>query len=235
MDLIAHRGLPLLYPENTEASLKAALKLKPAQIEIDVQRSKDGVYAIFHDFNIKRMTGIDEKLRKLTFSQLRNAPIYFDGEKTDERILNLDELLDIIPNDVVLNVEIKRETEEEYCWEKELVEKILKRRDPDQFVLASLNHECLMHSWEVCHELRLGVATEAMLIDTVSYLKNLPFEAYSYHPCIDYVSKAEVERLHNAGYKVFPWAVDSDSDMEKMIEADVDAVMTNDTGRFIRE
>ncbi len=232
MELIAHRGLPLFYPENTEASLKAALELKPAQIEIDVQRSKDGVYTIFHDFNIQRMTGIDAKLRELTFCQLKKAPIYFHGEKTAERILNLDELFEIVPPDVVLNIEIKRETEEEYCWERELVELILKRRRPSQFVLASLNHECLLHSWEVSHELRLGIAAEAMLIDTVSYLKNLPFEVYSYHPCIDYVSKAEVDKLHNAGYKVFPWAVDSDADMEKMIKAGADGVMTNDTGKF---
>ncbi len=234
MELIAHRGLPLLYPENTEASLKAALELKPAQIEVDVQRSKDGVYTIFHDFNIKRMTGIDEKLRNLTFSQLKSAPIYFEGKKTDQRILNLDELFDIIPSNVLLNIEIKRETEEEYCWEKELVELILKQRNPNQFVLSSLNHECLMHAWEVSHELKLGLATEAMLIDTVSYLKSLPFEVYSYHPCIDYVSKAEVKKLHDAGYKVFPWAVDSDADMEKMVNAGVDAVMTNDTGKFTR-
>lgn len=233
MDIIAHRGLPLLYPENTEASIKAAVQLKPAQIEIDVQRSKDGVFTVFHDFNIKRMSGIDEKLRNMTFSQLSCAPIYFEGQKTGERILNLDEVFDIVPEDVVLNIEIKRETEEEYCWEKELVEKILRRREPGQFVLSSLNHECLLHSREICSELKLGLAAEAMLIDTVSYLNKLPFRVYSYHPCIDYVSKAEVKKLHDAGYKVFPWAVDSDADMEKMIAAGADAVMTNDAGKFI--
>ena len=59
--IIAHRGIHnnLDIPENSIKSFKEAIKQK-LPIEFDVQLTKDNKIIIFHDYNLKRMTNLDE-------------------------------------------------------------------------------------------------------------------------------------------------------------------------------
>jgi glycerophosphoryl diester phosphodiesterase len=54
--VVAHRGDCSKAPENTLASVRAALHAGCHDIEIDVQLSKDGVPVLFHDRDFKRLT-----------------------------------------------------------------------------------------------------------------------------------------------------------------------------------
>ena len=47
--LIGHRGAPLVAPENTLASFRAAFEAGLDGVEIDVHRTRDGVLAVHHD------------------------------------------------------------------------------------------------------------------------------------------------------------------------------------------
>ena len=47
--LVAHRGDSLSHPENTEASVLAALSAGADWVEIDVQVTADGVPVLLHD------------------------------------------------------------------------------------------------------------------------------------------------------------------------------------------
>ena len=42
MLIMAHRGYPLVAPENTLSSIRKAINLNPEYLEIDVHLSKDG-------------------------------------------------------------------------------------------------------------------------------------------------------------------------------------------------
>ena len=61
--LIAHRGIHdnIDIPENTLQAFKKAVK-NNISIELDVQLTKDNVLVIFHDDNLKRMTGINKTI-----------------------------------------------------------------------------------------------------------------------------------------------------------------------------
>src|SRR5581483_9467797 len=50
---IAHRGGAALYPENTLAAFRDAVARGCDGAELDVQLSKDGEVAVFHDFRLK--------------------------------------------------------------------------------------------------------------------------------------------------------------------------------------
>jgi len=54
--LIAHRGYPRRYPENTLPAIEAALTLGAAYVEFDVQLSADGVPFVIHDDTLERTT-----------------------------------------------------------------------------------------------------------------------------------------------------------------------------------
>jgi glycerophosphoryl diester phosphodiesterase len=69
--VVAHRGLQRLYPENTRASVLAALDAGLDKVEIDVQLSADRVPVVHHDADLKRMTGKAGDLRRLPWARLQ--------------------------------------------------------------------------------------------------------------------------------------------------------------------
>ena len=70
--LVAHRGYAGRYPENTIPALHAALDTGVSYIEFDVQLTRDYVPVMFHDADIKRVTGANGSILKLDHSQATN-------------------------------------------------------------------------------------------------------------------------------------------------------------------
>jgi len=54
--IVSHRGANRLAPENTYASAKKAIESNADYVEVDVRRSKDGVYYNLHDWSLDRTT-----------------------------------------------------------------------------------------------------------------------------------------------------------------------------------
>lgn len=101
---VAHRGLfdnAKGIPENSLPAFELAAKNGFA-IETDVQASSDGVLVVFHDDNLKRMTGEDGKLSDYTFEELRTLRLL----GTEHQIPTFEEFLQAAGG-VNLVVEIK--------------------------------------------------------------------------------------------------------------------------------
>lgn len=101
---VAHRGLFDNEGGVPENSLPAFMQAAEGgfTIETDVQMSKDGVLVVFHDDNLKRMTGADVNLIDLTFDELRKLRLL----NTDCQIPTFAEFLQAA-NGANLLVEIK--------------------------------------------------------------------------------------------------------------------------------
>ena len=101
---IAHRGMfdNIKIPENSIASFKKALKYNYS-IELDVQLTKDNIPIVFHDNNLKRMTGIDKLIENTNYNELKDLKLL----NTKEHIPTLDEVLLLVNNKVLLDIEIK--------------------------------------------------------------------------------------------------------------------------------
>ena len=56
VEVIAHRGFSAVAPENTLASLRAAMEAGADALEFDLQVSADGVAFLFHDDTLDRTT-----------------------------------------------------------------------------------------------------------------------------------------------------------------------------------
>ena len=78
--IIAHRGASALAPENTLAAFKKAIDDHSEGIEFDVRLTKDGVPVVFHDSDLKRICGVEEKVSALTATELMalNAGSWFN-------------------------------------------------------------------------------------------------------------------------------------------------------------
>ncbi|KII31418.1 glycerophosphodiester phosphodiesterase [Pseudomonas fluorescens] len=111
--VIAHRGASFDAPESTAAAYKAARDLGADYLELDLQRSKDGVLFALHDNNLQRTTDVaskfperkDSPANAFTIAELKSldAGSWFNAAYPDRarpgfvglKILTLDEIIDI--------------------------------------------------------------------------------------------------------------------------------------------
>jgi len=111
--VIAHRGASYLAPEETAPAYILARELGADYLEMDIQRTADGVLVAFHDDTLERTTNIEEvypeKAQKpvqfFTLEEIKmlDAGSWFNHMFTDRarlsytklKILTLEEVLDI--------------------------------------------------------------------------------------------------------------------------------------------
>ena len=102
----AHRGLHgAAIPENSLAAFDRACEAGVG-IELDVQLSCDGVVMVFHDFDLRRMTGEEGKLCRWNSAALQRLSLQ-DSEQT---VPTLEEVLRLVDGRVPLLIELKGET-----------------------------------------------------------------------------------------------------------------------------
>ncbi len=77
----AHRGLHgSKVPENSMTAFRLA-KEQGYGVELDVQMTRDGKLVVFHDGTLKRMCGVDGRLRDFNFDELQKLSLKGTEEK----------------------------------------------------------------------------------------------------------------------------------------------------------
>lgn len=101
----AHRGLHQSRkksPENSLPAFRLAVEHNYG-IELDVQLTKDRVPVVFHDYDLKRICGVDKKVKDLTLEELHQYTLY----QSKEHIPTLKSVLEMVDGKVPLIVEFK--------------------------------------------------------------------------------------------------------------------------------
>lgn len=102
MQIIGHRACPAHGPENTVAAVRTAGPHVDG-VEIDVRRCGSGELVVVHDSDLRRLAGVDRAVDETSLDRLQEFTI---GE-SDESIPTLATLLDSVPDDIFVNVELK--------------------------------------------------------------------------------------------------------------------------------
>ncbi len=107
--IIAHRGESFDAPENTLASINLAWERGGEAVEIDVHLSKDNQVVVIHDPNTKRVGAENKKIKQQTLSELKVLDIgsWKNVKYKDEKIPTLKEVIETIPSEKKLIIEIK--------------------------------------------------------------------------------------------------------------------------------
>lgn len=100
--IIAHRGASAEKPENTRAAFRRALALKVDGIELDVHVSRDGVPVVFHDDDLRRLTGEAGPLAARTWRELQRLRV-----RGTEPIPRLVDVLRLTRRRCLVQIEIK--------------------------------------------------------------------------------------------------------------------------------
>ncbi|KAI2681362.1 glycerophosphodiester phosphodiesterase [Pseudomonas sp. TNT3] len=146
--VIAHRGASFDAPESTAAAYKLARDLGADYLEMDLQRSKDGVLFALHDDNLQRTTDVatkfperkDSPANAFTLAELKtlDAGSWFNTAYPDRarpsfvglKILTLDEIIDIAQGNPLHKPGLYIETKEPKQFpglERDLKEKLQDR------------------------------------------------------------------------------------------------------------
>jgi glycerophosphoryl diester phosphodiesterase len=133
--LVAHRGYPSKYPENTLLGIQAAVQAGARWFEFDVQCSKDLVPFLSHDDSLKRTAGLDQNIMDLSAEELAQVDVgyasRFGDKYTGTRPTRLSGLIAWLKQQAGVQafVEIKAESLEHFGHEV-VVDKIMQAIQP---------------------------------------------------------------------------------------------------------
>ena len=223
--IIAHRGASAYAPENTIAAFELAVRQGADMIELDVQRSADGVLVVFHDDTTERWDGRKRRAAMCTLAELRALDI------GGERVATLAETCAFArERGVRLNVELKA------AGFGAEVARMLRAERIEELVLISSFVEAALHESAAANP-RIPRAY-LMGNDTwrpdVRFREAWPFGALrrtgalAWHPTTElpFVNML-IPRVRRAGYQVNVWTVDDPVIMRRLIGLEVDGIITN--------
>lgn len=239
LEVTAHRGASLDYPENTISAFIGAKNLGADWIELDVQQTKDGKIIVFHDKNFKRITGVNANTWELTYEEVSklNAADYFEGKdfiisdsatlqetsNNHEKIPLLEEVINFAKeNGIKLNIELKP-TGHETDFEKKVIDIINELEFREECVITSQVYEVLERVKEYDKEI------ETVYVMSLAYGDIAPLEAAdNFSIEATSVTKKLVKRIHKKGKKLYAWTVNTEENIRKMIDLNVDNIITDD-------
>ena len=224
MQITAHRGASVFYPENTMSAFRGAKELGADWVELDVQQSKDGQIIVSHDTNFSRVAGVDANTWDMTYEEIEklDAGSFFSKEFAGEKIPLLSEVVQFAKeNNMKLNIELKP-TGHETDFEKDVIDIINE---------AGLQKDCVITSQ--VYEVLENVKAYDDSITTV-YVMSLAYGDISELTAADdfsieasNVTQDLVSKLHNEGKEIYAWTVNTEDSILEMIDMNVDNIITD--------
>ncbi|OHV87992.1 glycerophosphodiester phosphodiesterase family protein [Mesorhizobium sp. ORS 3428] len=100
-----------LYAENSLAAVEASIAMGAEIVEVDVRRSKDGVFVIMHDSWLDRTTTCKGEVVKYTLAELKKCRLVIEGTGavTNEPVSTLHEMLRATKDRILINLDNKLE------------------------------------------------------------------------------------------------------------------------------
>jgi glycerophosphoryl diester phosphodiesterase len=233
MLIIGHRGACGCAPENTIASMKLAIEQQCDGIECDVQITKDEELIICHDFTVDRTTNGKGAIKDLTLQEIRelDAGSWYSDQFAGEKIPTLQEVLELLPKDLFLNLELKSQSMITGRLEEKVVELLEKNGRIENTVISSFDHQCINTVQQINSKIKTAILTSSYLLNPWDYIKHNDLFLYSFHPNKDYVSVEMIEELHNRGYKIYSYTVNEVEQAKEFKKIGVDGIFTNYPGR----
>lgn len=223
LHVAAHRGDAVRAPENTLSAIESALDLGATLVEMDVQRTKDGVLVLHHDTSLLRMAGVPEPVSFYTYEELSAFDVGagFSEEFTGERIPTLEEALLLVKGRGGALLDVKVE-EHEVETAREILKILEDLEMKEHTYIQSFQYDFLRAIRSMDEEIQLGQIMYAAL----GRLEGLSVDFYTVRSSM--LTKNLIRRAHEAGRGVFVWVIETEEDLKQVLSYDVDGVITKD-------
>ena len=232
--VFAHRGGAALRPENTILAFDHGLSLGADGIELDVRLSRDGVVVVHHDATLERTTDGRGPLAALTAGELARLDAGYHFPEYRGRtggVPTLDEV-------------VRRYSSARFIIELKLNDPVLAHRAIDVIRAAGAVERAALGSFgtrvlRAAREYEARIPTGASQEETrlalyrswirwpVRRARYREFQVPEMSGSTRVVSPRFVKYAHEAGVAVRVWTVNDESDMRRLLDWGVDALISD--------
>ncbi len=252
--VIAHRGSPLLWPENTLTSITNSIETGADMVEFDFDVTADGELVVIHDRTVDRTTEVegDVDVADLTLAEVQELDAGYNfppeqppgyasaevnhayvppDEETPYRnqgifMPSVREVFEAVPKEFPLLIEPKRERPD-----PAQIASLIREYDREESTLVGAFESPILEAIrdEISLETGLGASEvrHFLLTQRVNERRYEPPGEFLFAPH-NIVSESIVDRAHRNGLSVLPWTVNDPDEMRRLIEAGVDGILTDD-------
>lgn len=223
--LTAHRGFSGIAPENTLVAFEKAGEYGFYATECDVHLTKDGVWVIYHDDNIFRLTNGYKNIEEATYAELQEYVID-NGVNVDyypnQKIPTLEEYL-IICKDmkIIPQIEIKNGSKEKLQEILDLLEKYDLRENA---IIISFRSEMIKKVRELDENIELWYLVEEITEENINECKNSNYKLAFNHKKND---EEIIKKAIGQGLTLCAWTVDDLTVLEELYNLGVKYITTN--------
>lgn len=219
--LIAHRGDVSKGVENSLEALKAAAKEKAAYAEMDILLTKDHQFVVMHDYNLKRLAGVDKDVKDMTLAEVQGLKIQQDGHTShipsfEEYVKRAKEL------NMKLLVELKPHGAEPENYVDLFVQKMRDLGIEKDYPAMSLDLSVMEKVEKKAPEIKTGYVIPIQFgrfeNDSVDFFA---IEDFSYQEEL-------VTQAHEMKKELYVWTVNDKQKLTKYLQQPIDGLITDE-------
>lgn len=232
--ILAHRGLPFEFPENSLSGFRCALAAGADGVELDVTLLADRTPVVHHDADLLRCSQHPGYLRDLHLEALNSISISaaFPDHPT-EKIPTLEQAIALLnQHQCWLNLELKDHGLDADRVAAAVVPLLHQFHNPEQLIVSSFSLPLLRACRQQSTRLQLGLLYEALPADWATTATRL--NAFSIHPHWQSFDSDQAQAIKAAGLRLYLWTVDQPDSIEQLWPC-VDAIISNRPQLFLAQ
>jgi glycerophosphoryl diester phosphodiesterase len=236
---VAHRGASAHAPENTLSAVRRAVAMGTDMVEVDVQRTKDGVLVLLHDPTLLRTTDVRRRFPKrrpwrvtdFTYDEIAtlDAGSWMDYAYTGEQVPTLNEtLMEVRGSRTGLLLEVKRPENHPH-----IIRDLVHVLESSAWLLpAGASHPLVVQSFDIAAMKELKTCAPQVSVGLLgrprtSNLPALATWADQVNPFHRAADPAYVAQVQSLGMRCLVWTVDEEPALRRAAGLGVDGIITN--------
>ena len=220
IEMIAHRGYVYKGVENSIEALEGAAEVGANYVELDILLTKDNKFVVMHDYNLKRLAGINKRVQDMNFDEVVGLTIK-QGNYTS-KIPSLEEFVNKARElNIKLIIELKPHGGEPNNYIDILIDEI-KRLKLENYKFMSLNSKVIDELETIAPNLDTGYVIPLQFGNF--HQSNIDFfviEDFSYRDRL-------VEQAKKQNKKVFVWTINDPALITKYLQSPADGIITDE-------
>ena len=220
IETIAHRGYVAKGVENSIEALEGATEVGADYVEFDIILTKDNKFVVMHDYNLKRLAGLNKRVQDMNFNEVVGLTIK-QGDFTS-KIPSLEEFVNKAKElNMNLVIELKPHGAEPSNYIDILIGEI-KRLKLENYKFMSLNSKVMEELETKVPNLETGYVIPLQFGNF--HHSNVDFfviEDFSYRDRL-------VEQARKENKQVFVWTINNPALITKYLQSPADGIITDE-------
>ena len=208
--------------ENTIESVKKAIELNVDGIEIDVFKSKTGELVVYHDPFLSRLSNSNAFIEQISLDSIKKVELIGGFS-----IPTLKEIVDIIPEKIFLNIELKgKDTANE--TNIIIINHLNKFNLPiSKFIISSFRWDELKKIRSINKDVPIAILVDSLykIDDAIKLAKQI--NAVALNPNNKFITRGIVNKIQSNNIKVYPYTINNPKNIKRMRSMGVDAIITD--------